>query len=146
MKLLIGTHCSNDNNCGCDYAIVDLTQEGAKALLRKIDIVQKLREEDDLVSCVEFHAPCDALYLECCDEIEAIQTDENKLADSVWNADTLPPMPDDYLRTECDRLVIYANWNKAIGPTVFWRAVPKHTDVEVETDYIPVELIKKIGE
>lgn len=109
----------------------------------KIELVQELRAKEELVSCVEFHSGCFANFMECGENIEAIQTDENKLADSVWNADKLKYSEDDYLRTECDRLVIYANWNKAVGPTIFWKAIPKHTDVEVETDYIPFEVIQK---
>ena len=145
MKLLFGSHTDAMVNCGCDYALIDLSPESARELLRKIELVRELRQQEDLVSCVEFDSGCQANFLEACEEIEEIQTDENKLADSVWNATTLKQGEDDYLRTECDRLIIYANENKAIGPTIFWRSVPKHSDIDIETDYIPIELIERLA-
>lgn len=145
MKLLLGTHTSSDTNCECDYAFIDFTSKKAKEVLRKIGLVQELRAKEELVSCVEFLTGVEPGYLEYTDKIEEIQTEENTVADNVWNAEALEVKEDDFNRTECDRLIIYANWNKVVGPTIFWRTVPKHSDVEIETDYIPMELIERIA-
>lgn len=145
MKLMLGTHSSNpDSSCECDYALVDLNRELAWNILRKLDLVRELNKKEDSVSCVSFHAGCNAQFFEYCDEVEEIQsTDGRPLADGVWNAEGITIPEEMFQRTECDRLIIYANGNTGSSETILFQAVPKHASIEVETDYLPLELIQQ---
>lgn len=144
MKLLIGTHTDAYDTCGCEYAIVDMDSELAKLLLRNIALVNALHDANDSVCCVEFFMPGLVKYFNPEESIYDIQTDDNQLADGIWNADAMDNIGDPS-PTDCDRLAINADRSGSHGPTLFFTTIPHNTSILVETDIIPESIIKKIA-
>jgi hypothetical protein len=147
MKIMLGTHSSSEEEkLDCDYAVIDLTPGIAGGILAKLELIRELEKKDASITSVEFYA---AGYMHCvkaCEETESIEADAYELACGIYDGENVAIPESVIQRTECERLVVYANWSLSSGPTILWRCVPKHADIEIETDYIPLELIKKISE
>jgi hypothetical protein len=143
MKIMLSVNSAADTRP--DYAVIDLTPALARDIIAKNELVRQINLKDDSVMHVEFYN-VPANYFELCDESEKVIADNDELSDGIWIAEELIIPEDDFYRTECERLVIYANANPGVGgPTILYKAAAKYSDVEFCTAYIPLPLIEQIA-
>jgi len=139
MRLLLATHSSNSEyNAECDYAILDLTKELARAILKRIVLVSKLKKDDPDLCRMSFW-DYSARFIAC-------GTIEDE--DFMEGFDDRVELPEGFdtntswfkqQRTDMDRMFVDED-------SVYWESIPKHTDIYVETRALPVDLIRQVAE
>jgi hypothetical protein len=142
MQILMSTHSNNEYyNGDCDYAVVNLTPEFAREILNRVALADEIRGRDEQLSAISFYE-FRPEYCSCCDEINEVVSGakDNELTDGVYEADSLVIPESRMQRTESGRLVIYSG-----SGLILFAATPKHTDCEIETAYLEMDLLKNIA-
>lgn len=136
MKILVKTTCSSDLSW-CQYLLVTLTSETVKEILERRELFQMVNSKSDGLWSLSFWGVPGDFY----DDLDFERLlNEKQCAD--FEDEDFMVLPDDFeipddiepARTECDRLVITQD-------DFYWKAMPKHTDVYVETFNIPYNVL-----
>jgi hypothetical protein len=109
-------------------ALIELSTESQKDLLRKREIFQTLydKEGHDLDSLVywgmagDFYADGDLKALLTAEQQQGLEHDNHLIVPDDFEINAAPA------RTKCDRLFVDQT-------SFYWRAIPKHTDLYIET-------------
>ena len=139
MKLILKTHSDNEHyNADCDYAMVELTRPLAKLCMRRMALLKKIAKRDKQAYELwfwDYHCSF-FTYFELADE------DPESSPFDVEEYMELPDsfeIPEDSIQTtECDQMVIGDG-------RVHWCVIPKHSNIYITTDNIPLELIADVA-
>lgn len=116
-RFILETHYSNEFGSGADYFVIEIDKEYALALLKKLELVRRLHQEDDTVYKLHWWDYSGDYYEGDPEEHDA---EERQAA-----------------RMECNQLVI--------SDDIIWKAIPKHTDFYASTTSISVEQLAAIA-
>lgn len=157
MHIILDTHSSNSEyNCGCDYAIVELTPALGEEIRQRIELARQAGQRDNDLYELYFWGGTAAFY-----DLDLIEACEEALAASAEAADTdrvvcdwisqlekqgralLPAGVDleklQPQRTECDQVIIRCSPSlHNPGFEVAWTTIPKHSDIYVNTSDLPL--------
>jgi hypothetical protein len=146
MKILLQTHSSNpDWNDDCDYAVIDLTQELAKTILKRQEMANKLIEQDDFANEITFRDSGGIDFYSYSDAIDEI-TAKNSSAD-LWECGDAE-LGGNPRETEYETMLISCPISKD-RPAVFgvrWTCNPRHSGVDITTGEIPLGIVQEIAE
>jgi hypothetical protein len=149
MKIVLQCWSSHDDTCGCDYALVDLTPQLARLVLRRIRVFRRLNAKDAGLSDLRWWN-YEAVYFspwgsDTSDAPAEKETErvEHALPALAKKGEEIMEVADDFAlgdkmeaRTECDRMTVREDG-------VSFSCIPKHTDVRVTTGTIPMELVER---
>lgn len=132
----------------CDYGVVELSPRLVESLKAKArDANELCRKHPDLWECHFWDSPCQMV---CCDESLCDIVDGEEFNGQGWQiVEGLELADDAYQRTECNQTII-----RTVRPgehsdqaeiEIAFVAVPKHTDMDVMTEGVPlVRLIESV--
>lgn len=145
-RILFNTISQNEHyNGDCDLALVEITQEDAQRILRRIHLVAEMMLRDDRLCYAEFSAMVDFYNMAIEGDPwipEGIEIDEY-LIDPDFE------IPEAAIeRTEGKCLVIPA-WRCRVGfggiDSIWWKARPKHGDFFIETHVLRLAIVSLIA-
>lgn len=134
MKILIKASCSNEMNW-CRHALVELDQEAIDRLLARRELLAFAYNEDSDLSEMIFSEFPGRFYDNV--DVDSLLTERQQ---EEFDREDYLLMPDEFdvdddpARTECDELVVRDNG-------FFWKAIPKHTDLRVETSQLSYDVL-----
>lgn len=142
-RIWLGTHSSNENfNGDCDLACVGMTRELAQRILRVHAAVRVACEalNDKYVELVIHDCSVDFYNLDWdgAEEIEALIAGKDFTVMDNVPENSLPP-EEFKQRTEYDKLHVWRD-------ECYWDFSPKHSEVDMETRTIPMDIIREIAE
>jgi hypothetical protein len=138
MKILFNCYANNENFDGCQYALIELSDEAKKEIIARRELFQMVKSKDSgLWSLTFWDAACEFYDYDDWAPEDAFTDEQAKR----FEAQGYLVLPDDFeeseadaARTECDRMVVTAD-------SVYWKCIAKHTDVYVETRQLPYEVL-----
>lgn len=137
MKILFICVTNSEGFDGCQHAIIELDDEAKKEILARRELFQMVAAKDaGLWSMAFWNIPGEFFDYDDWDPMATLTAEQATLLESQQYV-VLPDdyeTPDDAARTECDRTVITKDG-------VYWKAIVKHTDVDVETMQLPFEAL-----
>lgn len=152
MKLILRCSSSHEDYFGCSYALVDIDKKRARFLLDSIQQVQEQKAKNDQLYRISYWSYI-ARYFSPSGDASGTDEDQQVSPEVTEQLEALVPgMDGEYVevpetfelpegaeaRTEIDMLNVYED---AIGFT----CSPKHTDVAIDTERIPMSLLRKIA-
>ena len=143
MKIITETLSNNEyDNGNCDYAFIDITPDMAIEYLGYINEINELRNIPSIYNLQTFDYS--VTYFSFYEELGGL-IDEFEKTNKLKLFEDVVICPDDYeipteaiQRTECNILNIMKD-------TIKWNAFVKHTNIEVETKHISIDILKQIA-
>jgi hypothetical protein len=147
MKLILKTSSTcEDYSGGCDYALVHLTPELAGVCLKRIGKLRRERLKDrDLYE--KYYFDYSPIFFGATEEAGGVgdpleeRIENGSLGtvhdEGVWVVETEFSVADKFLAwTECNQMIVREN-------EVLWFTYPKHTDIQITTYAVPIELLER---
>ena len=138
-------------SAGCDYAVAEITEELAKLILRRLNLLRDQKTLDPSI-CEIYYWDYSAQYFSPCvnqcgepDEVEVASFELEKTLEEL-QADTceMVSVPDDFhvpdsqiASVECAQMIVREEG-------IAFTAIPKHTDIYLTTAEIPKQVLDSI--
>ncbi len=146
MKIVFATSSTDsDFNSDCDFAYVDLSPALARYVLGLMDAAIGLFRSNNAIH--ELHCwDCSARFfgMKLGDDLrDKLEKHFPGSSDSYALLPARVNIPESrFKRTEYDHLVVTIS---GLEPEVYWRAMPRDSDVYVETGMLPRRLVERIA-
>jgi hypothetical protein len=159
VTVVLGTHSTDPEfNGDCDCAVVRLTPELVGQVRRRLELARQAgRQDGDLYEL--YFWDCTAEFyggelLEACQEAAGAGATDAEQAAQAWLAGLerdghalVPPTVDlaafESKRTECDQMIVRCSpSSRNPEHKIVWTASPRHTDVYVITEELPLAALE----
>jgi len=143
---LVSTVSSDQEACGCDYALIDLSPELARLALRRVNILRAQKPADQQLDemyfwdgHVEYFSPWKGKEGDRADRLSEMLDRLTPLAGDLMRAPDDFVVPENLLeRVECSQMIIRED-------AIAFVAIPKHASYYIRTSEVPLQMIEMMA-
>ena len=140
---LVSTVSSDQETCGCDYALIDLSPELARLALKRVNILKGQKQADQQLDemyswdlHVEYFSPWKGKEADSADLLGEILDRFPSVAADLMHAPDGFVVPENLLEpVECSQMITREDG-------IAFIAIPKHASYHIRTAEIPLSLLE----